>query len=104
MTDKGQALLYRALCVGLIVLAIGWRIPQDREWPLPFHRDVQYESVLGARLVYLSVRSEWGALSPAERTWLDGPHTAPFTAPPLLQSLTALGYLLLGRKSRGLRG
>jgi Dolichyl-phosphate-mannose-protein mannosyltransferase len=84
--------LFTLVVVGL---AVWWRIPSGLEWPMTFHRTLQFESALTTRNIWLRLRPQ--PLDARETAWLT--NTSPsITAPPIMQTLTATVYLLAGRE------
>jgi len=84
----------RISVVILIALAIIWRAVGITNWPTPFHRTLQYESAITTRTIHLHLR---GDRTPVEQAWVEGGHWR-ITSPPVLTSMTALLYLVVGEE------
>ncbi len=56
--------LFRIALTIVVGLGVWWRIPQTTEWPMPFHRTLQYESALCSRWIWLAIRPQ--PLTPEE--------------------------------------
>ena len=75
----------------ILFLAIDQRIGRINQWPMQFHPTLQYENAITARWIWFHLRSE--PLSSEEQRWLDSWHGR-LKAPPALEFLTALTYLV----------
>ena len=93
LTVRSQLSSWTSRVVLLLVLflAVDQRVARLTEWPMEFHPTLQYENALTARWIWFQLRSE--PLSSDEQRWLDGWHGR-LKAPPVLEFLTALTYLV----------
>jgi hypothetical protein len=93
LTVRSQLSSWTSRVVLLLVLflAVNQRVARLTEWPMEFHPTLQYENALTTRWIWFHLRPE--PLSSDEQRWLDGWHGR-LKAPPVLEFLTALTYLI----------
>ncbi len=82
---------FRWLFAFLMLAAVAWRLVGVTDWPVRFHPILQYDSAMAARTLWLSIRST--APAPGREWWRDE-RPGRFLEPPILQTLTALTYLI----------
>ena len=97
----GNSRFFALAVVAVIAVGLGWRLIGVTDWPIKFHETVQYESAITARSIWLRIVPR--PLTAVEETWARDGHLR-VTSPPILQSLTAACYVLVGGEEPWLAG